>query len=385
MEIVRREIAESRAGTDQSLAAERAISASSVAERAKVRRTLDDQIERDRIVADERLWKFRQRADDLLAYQRSSSSKDAGVHLSERREADQQTRGEREDTDTLLERERQSADIGMDTERRDDDSDHAGLKARQSVTNSQLFVERHRADSAVRALGELKASLALAHDESGRDRDILAMVAHDLRSPLMIISSNAQHIAACSQEASMRDAADDVTRAAARMERLLTDLVDAARIDSGKLRIVKLPHDAAVLAAEILHSYQPIFQSRGMTFTANWPAEGALADFDHDRIVQVISNLLGNALKFSSPGGKVSLQVHSGPGGIEFLVRDDGPGIDAAELPHVFEQFWKLDSDSRRGLGLGLHICKSIVEGHGGRIRVESELGRGTTFFFTIA
>jgi signal transduction histidine kinase len=109
-----------------------------------------------------------------------------------------------------------------------------------------------------------------------------------------------------------------------------------------------------------------------------------VASFDHDRIIQVLSNLLANAMKFTPANGTVDLHVEQRTDQVELVLRDDGPGIAATALPHIFKRFWQIDSSGRRGLGLGLHICEEIVAAHGGRIWVESELGRGTTFRFTL-
>lgn len=379
---IQREMVEGRAGTDHSLSAERAISGSSQLGSLTDRRLLDDLIERDRLAADNRLWKFRDGADSLLAYERSSSGDMCGA---ERAEADEHTKAERRDTDALLERERHRADADLHSERRAQDSAQVRIAARRLDTNAQLVMERLRADNTLTALKDSQASLAHARDEQGHVQDVFAMVTHDLRSPLSVIAANAQHMAQNCVEPSMREVADDVIRAAARMERLLIDLADAARIDSGTLRIVKSPQDACLLVTEILHSYQPLFASRRMAFSAELPGGSAFAPFDYDRIVQVLSNLLGNALKFTpSSGGVVTLQVHRQPDAIEFVVRDNGPGIAPADLPHVFEKFWKIDSNARRGLGLGLHICRSIVEAHGGQIHAESNLGEGAAFIFTL-
>lgn len=379
---IAREMVEGRAGTDHSLRAERAISGSSQLESLTGRRLLDDLIERDRLAADNRLWKFRDGADSLLASERSSSGDTCTI---ERAEADEHTKAERRDMDALLERERDRADADLHSERRAQDSAQVRIAARRVDTNTQLVMERRRADETLTALKESQASLAHARDNQGHVQDVLAMVTHDLRSPLSVIAANAQHMARDCAESSMREVAEDVVRAAARMERLLIDLADAARINSGTLLVVKTPHDACLLVMEILHSYEPLFASRGMTFSVELPVGSAFAPFDYDRIVQVLSNLLGNALKFTpSSEGVVTLQVRRQPDAIEFVVRDNGPGIAPADLPHVFEKFWKIDSDARRGLGLGLHICQSIVEAHGGHIHAESTLGEGAAFSFTL-
>jgi signal transduction histidine kinase len=286
--------------------------------------------------------------------------------------------------DAVLEWERERADADRDAERRGHDAIAAGTDAVRLDTNAQLVIERQRADRTLTALKASQSSLAHAQHMHGHDRDVLAIVMHDLRGPLSIIAANAQHIAERAQEPSMRETADDVVRAAARMGRLLTDLLDAVRIDSGTLRIVTASHDAYALAAEIVHSYQPLFASRKLTFISEIPVGSAFAPFDYDRIVQVLSNLLGNALKFTPENGMVRLRAQAHANAIEFMVRDTGPGIQAADLPHVFDKFWQIGSVARRGLGLGLHICKSIVEAHGGRIWVESDFGQGAAFLVSL-
>ena len=121
-----------------------------------------------------------------------------------------------------------------------------------------------------------------------------------------------------------------------------------------------------------------------MTFVHEPPSTPIAATFDHDRIVQVLSNLLVNAMKFLRPVGGVDLRVVQLAEDTEFVLRDNGPGIPPHDVPFIFERFWKLDSDARRGLGLGLQVCAKIVEAHGGRIWVESALGEGATFRFTL-
>jgi signal transduction histidine kinase len=121
-----------------------------------------------------------------------------------------------------------------------------------------------------------------------------------------------------------------------------------------------------------------------LTFTCEPRAPGIVAEFDHDRVVQVLSNLLSNAMKATPAGGAVSLCVERRANDIEFAVEDTGAGIAAHSLPHVFNRFWQGNSEPGTGLGLGLYICEKIVAAHAGRIWVESELGRGTTFRFTL-
>ena len=210
------------------------------------------------------------------------------------------------------------------------------------------------------------------------------MVTHDLRSPLSIIAMTAQSLAEVTKDVAALEVAEEVLRAAVRMERLLTDLLDAARIESGTLQIKCAPHEVGAFLAEVHSSYRPLFENRGMTLSVDGLPASLTVSFDHDRIVQVLSNLLGNAMKFTPPAGTINLCLTRRDGEIEFAIRDSGRGIHPDALPHVFKRFWQVDSNTRRGLGLGLHISQKIVEAHGGRIWVESEYGNGATFRFTL-
>ena len=273
-------------------------------------------------------------------------------------------------SDNLIDRDRLLADAQLVRFRED--------------TNEKLFRERTRVDAAVAALVETKDALAHAHIEQAHRTDAFAMVAHDLRNPLSIITMNAEIIAGSTKEADTREAAQEVQVAAARMERLLADLLDVARIESGTLRIFKREHDVDAFLAEVVRCYRPLFEARGMTLAVELPGHPLTAWFDHDRIVQVLSNLLGNAMKFTPPGRTVHLCMGQRGTDLEFVVRDTGPGIAANHLPHVFKRFWQLNHNTQSGLGLGLYICDKIIEAHAGRIWVESTPGEGSTFRFTL-
>jgi signal transduction histidine kinase len=375
-----------RANTDASLGAERA-STDAGAERAGTgsQRSLDDVIERDRILADERLWKFRERADSLLVRERAGSPLPSNSVRSERERADQGKRAERLATDALLVHERQRADAVAATDRQVHEAAEIVLEACRRDTDVQLSTERSGTDVAMMMLGETETALAQLEGGQARSRHVLAMVTHDLRSPLTVLAINAQSIAEGTAGAQALEMAQDMVLAAARMERLLTDLLDVARVESGTLRITKNPNDVGALVTEVHRSYRPLFADRGMCLAAGTPDVAVMASLDHDRIVQVLSNLLSNAMKFTHrPDGRIDLRVEQTAEHVEFAVRDNGLGISSNLLPHVFERFWQLDRDHRRGLGLGLYICKKIVEGHGGRIWAESELGEGATFRFTL-
>lgn len=385
MERDRAHIAENRAQTDASLGAERdSTDFSFDLAMQHAQRVQDDRIERDRLFADEGLLKLRDRADRFRALQRSTSLGRGSAVAMEREVADQGTKDERENTDALVEWERHRADDVVETERHAHESQLSELQSRRQETDEQLTMERSDVDIAVRTLGETRSALALAQGGRSRPGDVLAMVTHDLRSPLSIIAMNAQILADVTKDVAALEVADEVLRAAARMERLLTDLLDVARIDSGTLQIKKAPHEVGAFLAEVYRSYRPLFENREMTLSVDGLLAALTVSFDHDRIVQVLSNLLGNAMKFTPPAGTINLSLARRDGDIEFALRDSGPGIHPDALPHVFQRFGQVDSNTRRGLGLGLHISQKIVEAHGGRIWVESEFGKGATFRFTL-
>lgn len=385
MEHLLNSMAENRAHTDASLGAERAgADAASVRSAARTQRILDDLIERDRIRADDRLFKFRQEADGMLARERLASPRGDESLVIERQTADADKRRERHITDALLDGERHRADAATKTERRELGTDQASMALQRQDTNDQLSTERTQSDGAATDLAEAKGALFQSLGARARGNDVLGMVAHDLRSPLSVIAMNSECIVELSAEGPTREAAQDVILAAARMERILADLLDVVRIESGGLRITKRPHDVGKLVSEILQTYQPLFVRRGLNFRAVVPSPAVTVSFDHDRIVQVLSNLLGNAMKFTPGDGTVDLHVEQQTDHVEFVLRDSGTGITAAALPNIFKRFWQIDDQGRRGLGLGLHICEQLVVGHGGRIWAESEPGKGATFRFTL-
>ncbi len=376
------DIAATRANTDASLGAERAdTDSASMPKATSAQRTVDEQLEHDRLIADERLWKYRARADSLLARERTASPALDRAVGTERHVADRGKQAEREVTDAHLDRERRRSDRVATKEREAHAGERATLSARRQDTDHQLTTERNGTDI---ALADTTIALANARGLKERQEDLLGMVAHDLRSPLCVIAMSAQMISETTGEASTREEAEEVSRAASRMERLLTDLIDAARIEQGTLHVVRAPHDVGTFVTEVFRSYRQLFVAREIAFTVEVPAPAVVVWFDHDRIVQVLSNLLGNTLKFTPGKGAVGLRAEQHGLDIEFEVRDSGPGIRPSELPHVFKRFWQIDSERRRGLGLGLHICETIVEAHGGRIWVESEFGHGATFRFTL-
>lgn len=381
----RQRLAKDRSETDARLLAERAGSETNDSlHTADARQMLDDLIERDRILADARLLKFRKTADSALSHERSALPLPSRSVASERDSADQCQLVEREMSDTLLKRERQRSDVAVDKERSEHDDLRVDLEVLRQSTDDKLSSERDGAYMATTTLGATQQALAHANREQLRQEDVLGFVAHDLRSPLCVISMSAESIAAATLDSEIRLSALRASRAVARMERLLADLLDVVRIHAGSLSVHKRQCDVGALASEVFDTYAPLFAVRGIAFCIDIASDPIVVRFDHDRIVQVLSNLLGNAMKFTPYGGHVTLQIQREPQQVQFALKDDGPGIHPSVVPLVFDRFWQINSATRRGLGLGLHIAEEIVKAHGGRIWVETLFGKGATFKFTL-
>jgi signal transduction histidine kinase len=169
------------------------------------------------------------------------------------------------------------------------------------------------------------------------------------------------------------------------MNRLIEDLLDVALVEAGRLRVEFELLPAADLARDAVEMQQPLAEASGATISLEVEPDVRTVWADRRRLLQVFDNLVGNAAKFTQPGGRIVVRVETKNDDVMFSVTDTGVGIAPDAVPHVFDRFWQATTRARRlGAGLGLPITKGIVEAHGGRIGVDSEVGRGTTFFFTI-
>ena len=215
--------------------------------------------------------------------------------------------------------------------------------------------------------------------------EVLGMVAHDLRNPLHLMSATAELLADADQPLERRRQLAGITgRATQQMSRLVTDLLDTARMQAGRLTLDVADVALGALVEQAVENMRPLAEDRGIHLAVQLTGAELLVHADAARVQQALGNLLGNALKFTERGGRVTLRAHPGDGCVVFAVEDTGPGISADRLPRLFEQFWQARVGDRRGVGLGLSIAKGIVDAHGGRIWVESTPGQGTTFWFTI-
>jgi signal transduction histidine kinase len=211
--------------------------------------------------------------------------------------------------------------------------------------------------------------------------DVLRIVVHDLRNPLAVISACASVLRRQNGES---EVIDEVQNAVKRMSRLIQDLMDVTRLRSGNLPLQPDRIDAVEIASATLESQKRIASSASVEIRLESAPDLPTIWADRDRLLQVFENLVSNAIKFTEPGGKVTVSVAEGKDEVLFSVADTGRGIASDQLAHVFELFWQAPGAVRRGTGMGLPIAKGIVEAHGGRIWIESSPGHGSTFFFAI-
>ncbi|HTV19510.1 MAG TPA: hybrid sensor histidine kinase/response regulator [Polyangiaceae bacterium] len=250
------------------------------------------------------------------------------------------------------------------------------------------------ADAEARRLAEeVASSAALAIDNMrlfeqaqrairGRD-ELLAIVSHDLRNPINVMALAVSTLE--QPDATPRaQTLPRMKRAIKRMEHLIDDLLDVARVDAGTLQVELSPLPLAPVLDEVHEQWRPLCAEKDIALAKGYAPEGlGVAQLDRHRVMQVLSNLIGNAIKFTPSGGSVRVGAELLGPWAKVSVSDTGPGIAPENLPHVFDRFWQKERRTD-GLGLGLAIAQGIVQAHGGSIHVESALGEGTSFWFTL-
>jgi two-component system, OmpR family, phosphate regulon sensor histidine kinase PhoR len=218
-------------------------------------------------------------------------------------------------------------------------------------------------------------------------RDFIANVSHELRTPLTSIQGYTETLLDSSPENNhSRDFLEIIRKNATRMSRLTEDLLTLARVESGEQRFAMQSVMPGELLNEAVQSFREVARAQNVDLAVEDTAPVQVSA-DAEAIHQVFSNLVDNALKYAASGGRIVLGSRASPRGVEFYVRDSGPGIPYEHLPRLFERFYRVDKARSResgGTGLGLAIAKHIVLAHSGTIRAESELNHGSTFFFTL-
>ncbi|MBF0312376.1 MAG: HAMP domain-containing histidine kinase [Oligoflexia bacterium] len=301
--------------------------------------------------------------------------------------------------------ERQQSDSARELERQEEDRIHkkerfqmrlmatAIFDKQRIKTDKNLLDERSLVDFAQETTLSLLSSEKEFHDltksELTTREHFIAVLSHDLKNPL---SSIFLGVNLMQMELSNRTV--DVTTLfellkvielnTANMDRMINDLLDVERIARDKFFLKTEMNNIGDLLKECVNLFAPVILSRSFLMTINKCPDSVFAEVDHDKIIQVLSNLIGNALKFSPDGSTITLSARKTNNYVEISVIDNGPGIPDEKKTQIFEKFSQVKMNDRSGLGLGLFISKWIVEAHQGQIWVTSELGKGSIFSFTL-
>lgn len=215
--------------------------------------------------------------------------------------------------------------------------------------------------------------------------ELLAIVSHDLRGPLGTVQLSASLLATqIGDDQRARRHLDVISRNCGRMANLINDLLDSAKIRAGRLQLDKRRESADSVVNEALDLLHSLAEEKGVQLVGDTHVDGLEIECDRGRMLQVFSNLLGNAIKFCRAGDRITIGAVRRDDEIEFSVSDTGPGIAADAVPKLFDPYWSGIDHGKEGAGLGLFIVRGIVEHHGGRIWVESTPGAGAKFLFTI-
>jgi len=267
-----------------------------------------------------------------------------------------------------------------------------------TITSTMEALHRSRALAESRA-----AELKRLNDEVGRSyhaererrhgaelmaharEEVLGVVAHDLRNPLNLIITSADLLLEENLDRNRRRELLGVTlRAGREMNRLIGDLLDAVRLQAGKFTLDLEDVTVTMIFRQAEESFRPLAEKRQVQLETIPPEDGVAVRADPLRVSQIVSNIVGNAIKFTPERGTVTIRSAANGNHVAFHVTDTGPGIAPADMDHLFDNFWQARRNDHRGVGLGLAIAKGVVEAHGGRIWCDSAPGRGSTFSFTL-
>jgi signal transduction histidine kinase len=271
------------------------------------------------------------------------------------------------------------------------------LIAREHVVGAMTIIStdpaRRYGESDLALAQELTVRAAFALDNAAlyhsaqranRLRDeVLGVVSHDLRNPLSVISMCTRVLVEDPPqvEAERRELLTMIDESAQWMQRMISDLLDVSMLEAGVLSLERHPEDVAPLVERAVQMFSAPAREKSVALYEDVPPDVPPVQVDAGRILQLLANLVSNALKFTQHGGTITVGAESVGESVVLSVADTGPGIPSEHLPHIFERYWHAKRTARtRGSGLGLAIVKGIAEAHGGSVSVTSELGRGSTF-----
>lgn len=249
-----------------------------------------------------------------------------------------------------------------------------GQEAALAIRNAHLY-ERERAQVArLRALEKLQESF-------------VSSVSHELRTPLTCIKTSVDLLQATDADLSVeqRELIHTIGHHVSRLEALVSDLLEITKLEAGQITLSRQPTNLCLIAARVVQALHPLKERKGQTVSLHCPASVSPVAVDRRRIEQVLTNILSNAIKFTPKQGRIEIRVTEAPDEIQVCVSDNGPGIPPEEQGRVFDKFYVIADDrGLSGVGLGLYIARQVVELHGGRIWLESQVGVGSTFCFSV-
>jgi len=216
--------------------------------------------------------------------------------------------------------------------------------------------------------------------------EVLAVVSHDLKNPVMVIGLVAKMLRQSGEleTAQVAEFSNRIERAADKMLQLISEISDTSKMENGTFSVVPQAETLKHLILPAIDGMKPLAEAKQQTIECHIESNLPEVAADGPRVAQVLSNLVSNAIKFSHQGGKIVVSAREQDSSIVVCVSDDGPGIPRENLSKVFDRYWQSEETKRAGVGLGLAIAKGIVEAHGGKIWVDSELGKGSSFFFSL-
>ena len=315
--------------------------------------------------------------------------------LTARRDAEAQARRLAAEQAAHAEAERRSIDLAELNQRLQEQAAELETQADELRVFAETLHQKNEQLQA--ALADAKTARETTERATRARDEVMAIVVHDLRNPMNTILSLATiiddslekrakkgvDISNPALSADLKNCVEVIQSSVKTMDRLICDLLDVSRMEAGSFSIQRSQVDIGALLEEtvkVCESQARAKKSPLLPISRPVPPVHG----DRNRLEQVLSNLLGNAFKFTPEGGRVMVRAREVDASVQITVEDSGPGIPAADLPRIFDRYWRGDRASRDGAGLGLAICKGIVDAHGGNIWVESALGGGTTFWFTV-
>jgi len=249
-----------------------------------------------------------------------------------------------------------------------------GQEAALAIRNARLYEREREQVARLRALDELQESFVSA-------------VSHELRTPLTCIKTSVEllHATRDTLSEAQVELIDTMGHHVDRLEALVNDLLESTRLEADQVTLSRQPTNLRPLVEHAVESLRPLTDRKRQTVYLHWPDTLALVDVDRRRIEQVLTNILSNASKFTPKQGQIDISVRETPASVQVCITDNGPGIPEEEQSRVFEKFYVVtDNRGLSGIGLGLYIARQLIELHGGRIWVESQVGEGSTFCFTV-